>query len=166
MEKFQIARKEALRRIKAADHMLTQTFNLVKDTRLLISVFSNLRIGVESTVASILHYDRAFKKIPPFHDNFGSKLNHFSNTSARLHKMERWVPFLAKINELFERHKGSPIEFTKNNSFIICDDHYNLRTVTVKDLKQFIDDAKQFYAEAEKITIVNEKIFNEELEDV
>ena len=159
MEKFQNARKEALARIKAADHMLTQTYPMVKDTRLLLSVLSNIRTGVEHTMAAVMHYDRMFKKIPPFHDNFSSKLNHFRNTSARLHKMERFVPFLLKVNELFERHKISPVEFTKNNSFIICDDNYNLRAVTVNDLKQFIDDAKHFYQEADKITRINEEIF-------
>lgn len=160
MEKFQIARKEALSRIKAADHMLTQTYRLVKDTKLLVSVLSNIRLGVENSMSAIMHYDRLFKKIPPFHDSFSSKLNHFRNTSARLHKLEGFAPFLEKINDLFERHKSSPLEFTRSDSFIICDDHYNLRTVTAKDLKQFIEEAKLFYQETESITRVNEEIFN------
>ncbi len=73
--------------------------------------------------------------------------------------MESFIPFLLKVNELFERHKASPVEFTKNNSFIICDDNYTLRAVTANDLKQFIDDAKQFYQETDKITRINEEIF-------
>ncbi len=160
MEKFQIARKEALQRIKAADHMLTQTYPLVRDARLLISVLSNIRLGVEHTMATLLHYDRTFSKIPPFHDNFSSKLNHFQNNSSRIHKMDKYLSFIRRVNDLYERHKNSPLEFTKNNSFIICDDHYNLRPVTVKDLKEFIDEAKQFLMDVEKLTKVNEEIFN------
>jgi len=165
MEKFQIARKEALSRIRAADHMLTQTFHLIKDPKLLISVFSNIAIGTESTMEAILHYDRAFKKIPPFHDTFSSKLHLFQNTSANLHNLGNYVAFLARINDISEKHKKSPMEFGRQDSFVICDDNYGFKTLTAKDLKKIVDEAKQFYAEAEKITKENEGIFEKRMQD-
>lgn len=159
MEKFQISRKQALERIKAADHMLTQTYPAIKDSRLLLSVLSNVRTGVEHSITAIMHYDRLFKKIPPFHDNFDSKLNHFRNTSAKLHKLEEFVPFMSQVNELFEKHNSSPVEFIKNSSLVICDDKYNIKAITAKDLKKFVDDSKRFFVEVEKITRINEEIF-------
>ena len=165
MEKFQTARKEALSRIKAADHMLTQTFHLIKDPKLLISVFSNVAQGAESTMEAILFYDRMFNKIPPFHDSFPSKLHLFQNTSAAMHNLKNFVPFLAKINDISEKHKKSPVEFGRQDSFVICDDSYGYKTLTAKDLKKIIDEAKQFYLEAEKITRENEDIFEKRIKD-
>ena len=165
MEKFQSARKEALTKIKAADHMLTQTYNSLKDTRILISVLSNVWEGTQSAMEAILFYDRAFKKIPPFHDNFSSKLHLFKNASASIHNLQNFVPFLSQINDIFERHKSSPVEFSRQDSFVICDENFKMRVVTAKDLKKFIDEAKRFYMEAEKITKVDEDIFSMREED-
>jgi len=160
MEKFQSARKEALTKIRAADHMLTQTYNSLKDTRILVSVLTNLWEGAENTMEAILFYDRAFKKIPPFHDNFSSKLNLFKNTSADIHNLGSFVPFLNQINDIFEGHRNSPVEFSRQDSFVICDDSYRMKVVTTKDLKRLIDEAKRFYEEAAKITSVDEQIFS------
>ncbi len=165
MEKFQTARKEALSRIKAADHMLTQTFHLVKDPKLLISVFSNVALGAESTMDAILFWDRMFNKIPPFHDSFPSKLHLFQNTSAKLHSLNSYVQFLAKISEISEKHKKSPVEFGRNDSFVICDESYGYKTLTAKDLKNLIDESKKFYLEAERITRENEDIFEKRIKD-
>jgi len=165
MEKFQIARKEALIRIKAADHMLTQTYKHLKDPKILISVFSNISLGVESTMEAILHYDRAFNKIPPFHDNFGSKLQLFQNTSAKIHNLGEFVGFLARINEMSERHKKSPLEFSRKDSFVICDDDFGFKTLTAKELKNLVEEAKHFFTEAEKITREHENIFEKRVND-
>lgn len=165
MEKFQSARNEALTKIKAADHMLTQTYNSLKDTRILVSVLTNLWEGAENAMEAILHYDRAFHKIPPFHDNFGSKLLLFKNTSASIHSLQNFVPFLNQVNEIFEGHKNSPVEFSRQDSFVICDDSYRMKIVTAKDLKGFIDEAKRFYTEAAKITSENEDIFEMRMKD-
>ncbi len=165
MQKFQIARKEALIKIKAADHMLTQTYPALKDSKILMSVLSNLIAGVEQTVTAILHYDRAFHKIPPFHDNFASKLHLFRNTSAGMHDIANFVPFIAKMNDYLERHKSSQVEFSRKDSFVMADDSYNLRAVTAKDLKKFLDEAKSLYMKAAQITSENEEIFNLEAGD-
>src|SRR3989338_8076831 len=104
MEKFQISKQNALQRIKAADHMLTQTYPMIKDTRILLSVANNICQAVEHCISSILHYDRLMRKIPPFHDNFESKFHIFRNTSAREHKLAEFVPFISKVRDIEERH--------------------------------------------------------------
>jgi hypothetical protein len=165
MEKFQIVRKEALSKIKAADHMLTQTYPMLKDNKLLLAVLSNLISGVESTMTAILHYDRVFHKIPPFHDTFQSKIYLFRNTSIGIHKLQDHLPFIIKINEIDEKHKSSPVEFARQDSLVICDGSYSMKSITAKDLKKFIDEAKSFYMKAAEITAENEEIFNLEKEN-
>lgn len=160
MEKFQEARREALRSIQVADHMLTQTFPLVKDTKLLLPVLNHIYSACDSIMGSVLHYDRIFKKIPPFHDTFDSKFHIFQDKSARLNKLERFVPFVRQVKDVVDRHRESSVEFTRNNSFIICDDDFKLRTINVDFLKKMIDNSKSFYREAEKATREKEHIFN------
>ena len=165
MQKFQIARKEALSKIRAADHMLTQTYPKLGDNKILIAVLSNIITGVEQTMTAILQYDRAFHKIPPFHDTFQSKLHLFKNTSAGIHKLTQFLPFLANINNFDEKHKRSLVEFSKSDSYVICDDDYKMSKITAKDLKKYIDEAKSFYMKAAEITSENEEIFNLEAGD-
>ena len=42
MESYEIARDKAKRHVKIADHMLTQTYPLIQDPKLLIAVMDNI----------------------------------------------------------------------------------------------------------------------------
>ncbi|MBW3023126.1 hypothetical protein KY308_03405 [Candidatus Woesearchaeota archaeon] len=152
MEKIQLSKKQALDRIKAADHMLTQTYPMIKDTRILLSVLTNLYQALEHGMAAVLHFDRANKKIPPFHDNFDSKLHIFRSVSAIQHNMLDFVPMIVKIKEIEDKHKSSPIEFTRKDSFVICDEDYRLKIISLEELKGFLNETKRFYFDIEKLT--------------
>src|SRR3989338_261446 len=82
MEKFQESRERARRNIQLADHMLTQTYPLVKDPKLLLAVIENIFLALTNAMASVLYYERLFKRIPPFHDNFESKFYLFKMKTA------------------------------------------------------------------------------------
>ncbi|MEM4336945.1 MAG: hypothetical protein QXG86_02990 [Candidatus Woesearchaeota archaeon] len=152
MERVFLSKKNALQRIKAADHILTQTFPSLKDTRLLLSVIHNIFQALEYCISAILYYDRALRKIPPFHNTFESKFNVFVNTSVRIHHLQEFVVFIKKVNSIIKCHKSSPIEFTRNNSFIICDDNYRMITINFEELKKMLDETKRLYFSVEKIT--------------
>ena len=74
MEQFQTAREEAIKKLKIADHMLTITYQLVQDPKLLLAVLDNIYTAMEKAMSSVLYYERLFKRIPPFPENFEAKL--------------------------------------------------------------------------------------------
>jgi hypothetical protein len=54
----QLAREYAKRHIRIADHMLTQTFPLVKDTKILIAVTENIFEAAKHTMEAIIYYEQ------------------------------------------------------------------------------------------------------------
>lgn len=149
-ERFQKAKEDALKFLKSADHMLTQTYPLVKDPKLLLAVLNNISITLEHIMSAVLYYDRIYRRIPPFYDNFESKFNIFKMKSAPMNKMTEMVAFVHEINELVSRHKHSPVEFSRKDAFVICDDDYRMRTISVQMLHDYVEKTKRFYSQMEE----------------
>ena len=162
MEKFQISKQSALQRIKAADHMFTQSYLLIGDTKILLAVINNIYQAIEHCITALLQNDRVTRTIPPFHDNFDSKLHVFRNISARQHNMAEFLPFILAIKEIEEKHKSSPVEFTRKDSFVICDDNFSLKVINAKDVQKFINEAKRLYVAVDSETKGVSKILSDE----
>ena len=60
MELFQKKREVAHRQIKTADHLLLQSYPLLKDTRLLLAVLKHLFIASENIIDSLLEHEHLF----------------------------------------------------------------------------------------------------------
>ena len=74
MEKFQELREISQKKILLADHILTQTYPLLKDPKLLIAAVDNIFLAYSNSMGALLHYERLFKRVPSFTDNFESKM--------------------------------------------------------------------------------------------
>ena len=71
--------------IRNADHMLTMTYPMVRDPKLLVAVAENLFNGLTSTVTALLYHERA-NGLPPFHESINQRVqnSNFSGTGASL----------------------------------------------------------------------------------
>src|SRR3989339_632809 len=133
MEKFQELRDIAKKKLHLADHILTQTYPLIQDNKLLLAVVENIFLALTNAMGSILYYERLFKKIPPFHDNFDSKFNMFRSRVVDSYNIDKeQVKFIQEIKDMIVAHKKSPVEFTKKDKFVICSDDYNIKTITLE----------------------------------
>lgn len=160
MEKFQEARHKARKRLKIADHMITMTYPLVKDSKLLLAVLENLFLALANSMASVLYYERLFKRIPPFHDTFESKFNMFRAKVVPRYKIDtKYVSMINEIKDIIVLHKKSPVEFTRKDKFVIASEGYKLKTISVSQIRQFIENSKKFINEMEVIVSKDERIF-------
>jgi hypothetical protein len=160
MEEFQLARNKALEKIKLADHMLTQTYPLVKDPKLLVAVIENIFLALTNGIASILHYERTFKRVPPFMDNFENKFAVFKQNCVERHSLGReTVDLISEIKEAVIAHRKSPVEFARKDNFVICQDDYKLKTISVEKIKNYISSTKSFLNKVSTIVSKNETIF-------
>lgn len=160
MEKFQELRDKAKKNIHIADHMLTMTYPLVKDTKLLLAILENVFLGYMNGMSAILYHDRLFKTIPPFQETYESKLRMFKGKSMQKHKLQHnHLSEIQEIRELLQEHKKSPVEFVKQDKFVICTETYKIKTISLKDIQQRIDKAKLFIEEVDKIVKKNESLF-------
>ncbi len=160
MEEFQLASSKAQEKLKLADHMLTQTYPLIKDPKLLVAVMENVFLALTNAMASVLYYERTFKSIPPFVDNFENKFRLFKEKCAPKYDLsKKYADAIAEVKEAVLAHRKSPIEFARKENFVICSDNYKLKTITIEQIKGYIDLTKTFLKETTVIVSKNERIF-------
>ncbi len=144
--------KEAVRTIRRADHLTYMTLPLIKDNRLVLSIIENIHIAMVHGMNSALEYERYYKRVGPLPENFNSRFDIFrvklinkyniSNEEAELIRM---------LKENIEAHKNSPVEFSRPDKFVICNENYRMKTISVPEIKQYIVTAKGFLRKIETI---------------
>lgn len=161
MEKFQAHRDEAIKKLKLADHMLSITYQLVQDPKLLLAVIDNIYKALDNGISSVLEYDRLFKRIPPFPENsFEGKLSMFRNKCMpRYNIRKEYIDLIKEVQDVISNHKNSPVEFARKDKFVICSDNYKMKTVSIPEIKKYIAQAKLFIVDMSSIVGKNEGIF-------
>jgi len=162
MELFQELMEQAKKNINIADHMLSITYPLVKDTKLLLAIIENIFLAYTNAMSAILFQDRILKKIPPFKDTFESKFNIFRQKYIDRYKIDRnHVIEMQNLKEIIIEHKKSPVEFVRKDRFVICSNTYKLKTINLDAIKGYLNKAKLFIGEATNILSKNEGLFRE-----
>lgn len=160
MERFQEEHDKAVQNLRIADHMLNVTYPLLQDPKLLLNVMDNIFLSLTHSMSSILHYDRFFKRIPPFHDNFESKFNLFTMKSMLSYKIDKSIAQnMLQIKDIILQHRKSPVEFRKNDQYVICNPDYSIITISISQIKEYIRQAKEFAAVMDVIVSHHERIF-------
>ncbi|MBW2986968.1 hypothetical protein KY336_00310 [Candidatus Woesearchaeota archaeon] len=161
MESFQECRRRAERNLQIAEHMLTVTYPLLKDAKLLLGVTENIFLGITNSMSAVVFFERKYKRIPPFHDNFESKFNTFTARIVPRYGIDKkYIILLKAIKEIVLKHKQSPIEFARKGKFVICDEKYNnVRQITDQELRQHLNDAKEFHQISKRLVARSESFF-------
>ncbi len=161
MDNYNLYGERAKRNVKLADHMIYVTYPLVKDPKLLIAILENLFLGITNTLGYILYYERKFKRVPSFFDNFDSKYRVFMEKIMPCYNIDKsYSDLMIDIKTILIEHKRSPIEFRKDGKFIICSDSYEVRTLELQDLKNYLESVKKFNSKIEDVVKRNESIEN------
>ena len=160
MEKFQEVRDRAKKHLKTADHLLSVTYPMVRDPKLLLAVVDNLFLSMTDSMGAILHYERMFKRIPMFQETFESKFDMFKSKMVNKHSLDlEYLKVVQDLKSIIMEHKKSPVEFIRNEKFVICDEGYRMKTISVDELKEYISKAKIFIGQVDNITGKDEGIF-------
>jgi hypothetical protein len=160
MELFQEQILKANKHLKIADHMLYVTYPLLKDYKLMPLILENIFLAQTNGLSALLNYELTFKRIPEFSENFESKFNVFKeHCFKRYHFDKEIINVLVEVKELVLKHRRSPVEFYKNNKFVICSDDYKLITLSVEGIKRYITKTKVFIQEINNIISKHERIF-------
>lgn len=160
MEKFQELILIANRKIQIADHILHVSYKLVDDPKILLSAITSIYSAVEAAMYSALEYERLFKRVPVFSDNFDSKYTIFRNKLAPKHGFSNEdLKLIRDLREINEAHKKSPVEFTRKDKFVIASEDYELKTLEEKDIKKYLSRAKIFIEQIDKFVKRQNGIF-------
>ncbi len=156
MENYEKLSQQARRDLKVADHMLNVTYKFVEDPKMLLTVVQRLMDGLTNTMGTILYYERMYKRIPPFEDNFDSMYNMFKARCTRRYEINvEYIKLIEDLYHILREHKKSPVEFSRKDKFVICSDNYRMKVITSEDIKKYIKKAKLFQLEAERMVKIN-----------
>jgi len=152
MDKTRESREKALKNLKIANHLLTQSYPLIADPKLLLAVLQNISIALEHAMTAILQHARENKEIPPFPENFETKFDVFKLKVAPNYKVPpNHLQSILDVRSMIASHKKSSVSFSRKDAFVICEEGYKLRTLTIDDMKKILKSTKEFISIMEKI---------------
>ncbi len=153
MEKFLELQESALTYQKNAEQGINFTYPLVKENKVLLSVVNNLFLAGTNIMGSILHYELLYKRIPAFNDNFEAKYRLMrSRIMEKYHLDAQYLKLVRDLKEIIIAHHESPIEFSRGSKFVICNDNYELKEISLESLKDAMRKTKLFIDEVISIT--------------
>ncbi len=158
MEKYELSLQNAKKTLQVADHMMNVTYKVVSDPKLLLAIIERINMSLQYALGSVLHYERLYKRIPPFQEDFDSMFNAFKARITRRYNINiEYITLIQDIRNILAEHKKSPVEFRRNDKFVICSDTYRLKVISIDNIKGYIEKAKGFIRETENMVRANER---------
>ena len=156
MADYSILMKDARKELDSSEHLLFVTFNLVKDSKFVFTVttqlISSLRLGLEA----LLEYDRQNKNIEPFPRHFPSMVETFkTKVSERREFDPATTGFLRRMIELEQSLKTSSIHFRREDTYVIADEEYGTKSYDMNTIKSFFSQAQEFIDKVGEIIVKN-----------
>ena len=136
--------------------MLNVTYPLIKDTKLLLPIIQNLFMSMGNAMSAVLYYDRLYKRIPPFGDTFELKFNAFKEYCVHKHGIDKsYIADMHDIKAIIIARKKSPVEFVRKDRFVICNEDYRIKTLSIDDIRSYLSKAKLFIEQMEHLVSKN-----------
>jgi len=143
---------QAEQRIGVANHLLTRTYPMVKDSRILLAVAKELHTAASNTATALLEFEKSQKRIPVLVNDPASRVELLQDALA-FHKMgKEYKDAVKELHHIIVEHEKSPIEFAQPDRFVICDKEYQLTTVTHDNLKKSMSTIRKFITDVNKVT--------------
>ncbi len=161
MEQFKMLVAEATRAFQTADHLAYTTYPLVKETKILILIVEQLHRALESGIDAILYYDREYKRIPEYPDDFQQKLFLFKRYSFERYRFPKEsLAALDEIHDLVLKRKEAPMEFKRKEAFVIASRSFRLQTVTIDKVKHYVMETKKFIDKLHEVLRASDRRFS------
>jgi len=136
----------------SANHLLNTTLPAIKDPKLLLGVIENIFLCLESSIDALLSHESELLLITPPPKNFEGKLAVFQTRTAPRNKIDSsFVDLAVTMKELVELHKKTPMEFRRNDSFVLTSKDYRLKNLTVPLITQHLAKTKEFLENTKRI---------------
>ena len=128
--------KKALHYVNNANLILNKTMPIADNPKLMIGIIENLNKAIIFTISGIL------------------KRKELDATKISIEEAYDFIPekFKETVNDIVDitkRHKESPVEFVRKEEFIICEDNYSFRTLSVDSMKKYISETIHLIQEVE-----------------
>ncbi len=131
--------------IKRADHMFYVTYPLIKDTKLIITMAENINGGMMYAMDAILMYEKLYKRISLYPEDFKVKIDIFRDSIARRYGINReHIVLIQDLKKFLEERKKSGVEFVKDDKYMLFNQKKELKSLGIDKLKQNLNMSKDF----------------------
>ena len=134
----------ARRSLQVAEQMLLHTYPVVDDPKLLLAVAGDIYTALASCMTAVL----AGKGVKA--GDFDSQLAAFQRMAEEFSITGDDLDLISQLHDVMQQHKDSPVEFPRKDCFVICDEKYYMRTVSLDDVKQYLFKAGVFVGKLER----------------
>lgn len=140
MKEYLSFKTDSIKYLKIADHLLTMTYPIVQDPKLLKIILKNLYLSMSNAVDALLIYEKDNYKI----ENFKIKLNKTAKYFRKHDISLGYIDYLDEINNLIIKQDKADVEFIRKEKFVFTSMDYKLNIITKKDMKDYIIKGKMF----------------------
>jgi hypothetical protein len=136
----------SIENLNIADQLLNNTYPLIREPKLLISVLEHLSQAFENIIIATLQYEKEdVTTLENIQSNFNTLIQLFEQNIINKYNLDKEIiPFILNIRTTLEKHKNANIEFTKKETFIISDNEYNITTLNVNEMEQTLLQSKRY----------------------
>jgi hypothetical protein len=132
---------KARNHLKIADHMTYVAFPIIKDNRLIIKILNELAEAMLLLIKAILQNEVKHGRATAY-DEPSKNLITFLQGVAPMYLAPFEIENTLSILDLRNKHKKAPLEFVKNEKFVIMiGDKYE--TITIAKIKEFLMTVKK-----------------------
>lgn len=132
---------------KVAVHLLTVTFPLAKEPKLLLGITFNLTSAFEYSIEALLAYEQKLGLISGNGEEqeLGRRIRLFKEKCVARNKIPmKYLHLLSQLQNLQHLHKTCPTEFQRGNKLVMCTSRYEMHTVSINDIKNYVEETKEF----------------------
>lgn len=160
MEEVRQLLNEANKYLNTADHLCHVTYPLVNDTKLLIIIAENIFNAINKGISALLCYERLYKRINPYPEDFSSKFDVFRLNCAQRYNFPREnIALIQDVKELIVNRREAPMEFARKDKFIIASENFKLRAINLDNVKKYISQTKLFMNRMNEVFRLHDRRF-------
>src|SRR3989344_2078097 len=145
MKDIKIMLDKANQFIKRADHMFYITYPLVRDNKLIIAMAENISNGLICAMDSVSMYEKLYKRISIYPEDFNVKIDIFRGSIARRYNIEReHIILIQDLRRFLEERKKSGVEFVRNDRYVLFNQKKELKSLGIDKIKENLNISKEF----------------------
>lgn len=111
-------------------------------------------------MASLLHYEEMFKRLPKIGEDYSSRIRLFRMECVPRYSLgSGCCAVMDELKSLHDDHEASAVEFSRKDCIVVCSDRYSFRRVTAAMLKSYISVVKLMLSEVEGVVASYEGVF-------
>jgi hypothetical protein len=134
--------EQAKKELSLADHLLTSTYPLTQDPKILVGVLRNMHKAQDDIMTATIAFFLP-KQLPSKSSSFIVKLGLFRTVAQERNiASNQEISTLEQTHSLFEKHERSTVEFARKKNMVLASESFELQTLSQPQLKTILANSR------------------------